>query len=178
MKKIIFFILILGFQLIFAQNEGKVDTISVSQADPLVFEKITLLAHRPCQKPRLETNYYLKNPKNGAYYIIYNEEKQLTLEGTYVFNETNKGLGKDAGSFYDSKSYHYKKNGNIDFIHYQKEGRNSRTEYFDGKKRLKKIRYIDKKSGDTDKIEIYQKGKLKETRIYTAFSTYHTVKSN
>lgn len=57
------------------------------------------------------------------------------------------------------------------------DGRNHKTEHFDSKKRLKKIRYFKKESSETEKIEIYKKGQLKETRIYTSFSTYHTMKA-
>lgn len=149
------------------------DTLWVSQNDTAVFKQVVGFVHHPCSKPKLVTYYELIQPKDSTYYFIYNSNKELILEGQYIVeSELNK-----SGNFYNSKRYYYKKNGTLNSIHYQKDGRNFKTEYFDRKKRFTKIRYIDKKSEETTKIEIYKKGLLKETRIYKSFSTYCTVKA-
>lgn len=161
-----------------ASLSTEIDTVRVFQNDSNVFNKVITFVTRPCSKPQLATFYELIEPKDGVYYFIYNEKKQLIKEGKYTASYTYEGRINENGGFYDSKSYNYKKNGKLNFIHYQEEGRNLKTEYFDSKKRIKGIRYLDKKSGDTSKIEIYKKGKLKETRVYKSFSTYYTVKTN
>lgn len=154
------------------------DTLRVFQNDSTVFNKVITFLTRPCSKPQLATFYELIEPKEGVYYFIYNEKKQLLKEGKYTANYTYEGIIYTKAAFYDSKSYNYKKNGKLNFIHYQEEGRNLKTEYFDSKKRIKRIRYLDKKSGDVSKIEIYKRGQLKATRVYKSFSTYDTVKAN
>lgn len=168
----------------FAQNT---DTLRVSQSDKNTFEKQILpvrLHYSPIpfanlRQPRFQTHYELINPKNGAYYFIYNDKKQLIQEGIYSIRQfTYQDKTKEHGAFYDSKYYYYKKNGKLTSIHYQQDGRSRKTEYFDKKKRLKKIVFFDKKSSDTEKIEIYKKGQLKETRIYTSFDNYYKEKVN
>ncbi|WP_190304169.1 hypothetical protein [Paenimyroides baculatum] len=52
-----------------------------------------------------------------------------------------------------------------------------KTEIFDSEKSLKEVIYLDKKSSDKTKIEIYDKGQLDETRIYASFNNYYTVKA-
>lgn len=161
----------------FAQENSAIDTLKVSQNDTLFFEKKVVMNRRPCSKPSLYTYYELKNPKDGVYYLIFNDKAQLVKSGTYTAEFKNGDVVNDRGGFYDSKYYSYKNNGNLTSIHYQVDGRNFKTENFDRKGRFKKIKYINKRSENTDSIEIYKKGKLAETRIYYSFANYNTVKA-
>jgi len=52
------------------------------------------------------------------------------------------------------------------------------VELYDNKRRIREITYFDNKSSDKEKVEIYNKGELEETRIYKSFDTYNTVKAN
>ncbi|MGU3376106.1 hypothetical protein [Chryseobacterium sp. M5A1_1a] len=153
------------------------DTLWVSQNDSTVFKKEELPIRRPESNPELYINYELIKPKDNAYYFIYNDKKQLIKEGKYTAQYTYEGIIYKTGNFYNFKIYNYKRNGNLETIHYQEDGRNLKTEFFDSEKRLTKIRYLNKKSSNTEKIEIYKKGKLKETRVYTSFYNYYTVKA-
>lgn len=154
------------------------DTLRVSQDDQSVFRYEKALITRPCSKPQFQDRYELIHPQIDTYYFIYNPKKELIFEGKYTAKgHDEKPLYKKV-NFYNSKRYYYKKNGQLEMIHYQEDGRNSKTEYFDGKKRLVKIRYIDKKSEETSKIEIYKNNRLAETRTYTSFSQYTTVKTD
>lgn len=153
------------------------DTLWVSQNDTLMFEKEKIIITRPCSKPELSTIYNLLAPISNAYYFIYNEKQQLIKEGKYTFEYTYQGATKKTGNFYNSKDYYYNRNGCLNIIHYMVNGRSYKTEHYDRKKRLKEIRYFDKKSSDTEKIEIYKNGILKETRVYTSFYNYVTIKS-
>ncbi|MDR7210980.1 hypothetical protein [Flavobacterium piscis] len=162
----------------YKNTQSKTDTLWVSQNDTAFFRKIETMIHRPCSKPKAAVLYELINPKDGVYYLIYNDKKQLITEGMYTAKYTYEGITYERGNFYNSKNYNYKKNGVLETTHYQEDGRNSKTEHFDSKKQLTKIRYIDKKSATTTKIEIYKKGQLKETQMYTSLSTYYTVKAN
>lgn len=83
----------------------------------------------------------------------------------------------EQGNFYNSVRYYYKKNGKLEAAHYHEDGRNLKTEIFDSEKSLKEVIYLDKKSSDKTKIEIYDKGQLDETRIYASFNNYYTVKA-
>ncbi len=154
------------------------DTLWVSQNDTLVFKAEEGMQGNPGQKPKLVTRYELKNPKDGAYYFIYNDAQQLIQEGKYTVQYVYDGKTIEEGNFYNSKRYHYKDNGKLSAIYYQVDGRNFKTELYNGKKELKEIIYFNKKSGDKEKVEIYKNGKLKETRIYTAFDVYHTIKAD
>ncbi|WP_347217795.1 hypothetical protein [Chryseobacterium sp.] len=185
---LLFFAIIMGGHVIKAKkislNTGIVkaysyntDTLKVDQNDPAVFKKEELVMKYPESRPKLTTHYELLNPKDGAYYCIYNDKKQLVKEGKYSAQYTYEGITYDQGGFYNSKTYLYKKNGNLETIHYQEDGRNLKTEFFNSEKQLTKIKYFNKKSSDTDKIEIYKRGKLKEARIYKSFNTYYTVKA-
>ncbi|SDJ32184.1 hypothetical protein [Chryseobacterium jejuense] len=153
------------------------DTLKVYQNDTAVFRKEEMIIQHPETKPKLTVRYELINPKDGAYYFIYNGKKQLVKEGKYTAQYKYEGITYDQGDFYNSKTYFYKENGNLETIHYQEDGRNLKTEFFDRDKQLTKIRYFNKKTSDTDKIEVYKKGKLKETRIYKGFNTYNIVKA-
>ncbi|MBE0392215.1 hypothetical protein [Flavobacterium sp. PL002] len=146
----------------------EIDTLWVSQNDTTVFKQEEIFIHRPCSKPQLVKQYQLLNPIEGAYYFIYNDEKQLIKAGKYTIEQRYEGQQNKQGNFYDSKNYNYKNNGKLAFIHYQEDGRNLKTEYFDSKKRLKSIRYLNKKSGEISKIENYKKGLLQETRTIKA----------
>ncbi len=152
------------------------DTLWVSQNDTVVFRAEEYVQHRPCSKAQLAMRYELRNPKDGAYYFIYNDKKQLIQEGKYTASYVYEGKTIEQGNFYNSKMYFYKKNGNLNSIHYQEDGRNLKTELFNRKRMVTEIIYFNKKSGDKEKVEIYKNGKRKETRIYTAFNVYHTIK--
>ncbi|BAP32952.1 uncharacterized protein CHSO_3915 [Chryseobacterium sp. StRB126] len=153
------------------------DTLRVYQNDPAVFRKEELIVKHPETKPKLTIHYELLNPKDGAYYFIYNDKKQLVKEGKYTAQYKYEGITYDQGGFYNSKTYLYKKNGNLETIHYQEDGRNLKTEFFNSDQQLTKIKYFHKKTSDTNTIEIYKKGKLKETHIYKGFNTYYTIKA-
>lgn len=154
------------------------DTLRVFQNDPSVFKKTEDIITRPCSNPEPTTiRYELINPKDNAYYLIYNDKKQLVLEGVYTPQYTYEGILYNKGDFYNSKTYSYTKNGNLDTVHYMEDGRNLKTEYFDTKIQLTKIRYLNKKSGELSRIELYKNGQLKETRTYVSFNKYTTVKA-
>lgn len=162
----------------YKNSQSEIDTLWVAQNDTSVFRQIETIIHRPCSHPEFVVQYELITPKEGAYYLIYNDKKQLIKEGVYTTKYTYEGQTYEQGNFYNSKNYYYKKNGVLETIHYQKDGRNRKTEYFDSKKQLAKIRHIDKKTGSTTKIESYKKGQLKQIRIYTNFNKYYTIKAN
>ncbi|KAA1242781.1 hypothetical protein F0000_24155 [Aquimarina sp. RZ0] len=162
----------------YKKSETETDTLWVSHNDTIVFKKEEVITTRPCSNPELSTKYNLITPINNAYYFIYNEKQQLIKEGKYTYEYTHIGATKKSGSFYNSKDYHYDSNGCVDIIYYTADGRNHKAEHFDKKNRLNKIRYFDKKSSDIEKIEIYKKGKLKETKIYTSFNKYYTIKAS
>ena len=158
-------------------GHGDVDTLWISQNDSTAFRKEELLIHRPDRYPEFSVRYVLLNPKDGAYYFIYNDKKQLVEEGKYSAQYTYEGITYDQGNFYNLKRFSYKKNGHLQTIHYQEDGRNLKTEFFAGDGQLTQIKYFNKKSSDIDKVEIYRNGKLKETRIYKGFNTYDVVKA-
>lgn len=162
----------------YKKNVSGTDTIWVSQNDTTVFKRVEEMITRPCSNPELQTFYELINPINNAYYFIYNNKKQLVTEGKYTNEYIYEDQTYKRGDFYNSKSYSYKNNGNLISIHYMEDGRNGKTELFDRKKRLTEIIFYDRKTGDRAKVEIYDKGKLEETHIYTRFDDYYTVKAN
>lgn len=153
------------------------DTLRVFQNDPSVFKRTEDIITRPCSNPEPTIRYELINPQDNAYYLIYNDKKQLVLEGVYTPQYTYEGILYKNGDFYNSKTYSYTKNGDLDTVHYMEDGRNLKTEYFDTKIQLTKIRYLDKKSGELSRIELYKNGHLKETRTYVSFNKYTTVKA-
>lgn len=138
-------------------NPSEIDTLWVSQNDTSVFKQEEVIGSRPCSNPERQVIYELINPKDSAYYFIYNDLQQLVIEGEYTSEYTYEGATYKQGNFYNSKNYSYNENGDLVAIHYQEDGRYVKTELFDSKKRLTEIRYIDKKSQDTKKIEIYKK---------------------
>lgn len=160
------------------KNASESDTLWVSQNDSTVFKKEEVLTHRPCSTPKFEIRYELLKPVDQAYYYIYNDKQQLISEGKYTKEFTYEGQTMKVGNFYNQKSYYYKDNGKLKTIHYMKDGRNDKVEFYDRKKRLNSITYYDKRSSDKSKVEIYDKGKLKETRIYKSFDNYDVVKAN
>ena len=153
------------------------DTLWVSENDSTVFRAEEVMMRRPDQRQEPSVQYELIHPENNAYYFIYNDKKQLVKEGKYAAEYTYEGQTYKQGGFYNLKNFEYKKNGDLKTIHYQEDGRNLKTEIFDSEKRLTKIIFFNKKSSDIEKIEIYKKGKLKETRIYTGFNRYDTVEA-
>lgn len=182
----LFFAVIIGFncakantvflnRVIFNGSYNGTDTVRVFQNDTAIFRKEELILKHPESKPKITIHYELLNPKDGTYYFIYNDKKQLVKEGKYSAQYRYEGIMYEGG-FYNSKTYFYKKNGTLETIHYQEDGRNLKTEFFNSDQQLTQIKYFNKKSSDTDKIEIYKKGKLKETRIYKGFKNYYTVK--
>lgn len=160
------------------KNKSEVDTLWVSQNDTTLFRKEDVMIHRPCSNSEMQIRYDLINPKVDSYYFIYNDQKQLVLEGKYTKDYTYEGATEKEGNFYNQKSYRYQSNGKLKGIHFMEDGRNSKFELYDRKKRLKEITYYDKKSSDKTKIEIYDNGQLEETRIYTSFDNYYTVKAD
>lgn len=162
----------------FSKNDTIADTLWVSHNDTTVFKKVEYLAGQHHQKREIKIRYELKNPVDKAYYFIYNVNNQLIGEGIYNKTIVYEGKTYNEGNFYNFKSYYYKNNGNLKSIHYMVDGRNSKVELYDRKKRLTEIIYFDKKSSDKTKVEIYSKGKLKETRVYKSFDTYTTYKPN
>lgn len=153
------------------------DTLWVSQKDSTVFRKEELMVKHPDSYPRLVERYTLITPKDGAYYFIYNDKQQLIQEGKYTAHYIYEGITYNEGNFYNHKTYSYKKNGRLRTKHYQEDGRNTKTEFFNNDGQLTEIRYFNKKSSDIEKVELYKKGKLKETRIYKGFNNYDTVKA-
>lgn len=160
------------------KNASEPDTLWVSQNDSTVFKKEEVMTHRPCSNPKFEIRYELLKPVDQAYYYIYNDKQQLISEGKYTKEFTYEGQTSKVGNFYNVKSYYYKDNGRLKTIHFMKDGRNDKVEFYDRKRRLNSITYYDKKSSDKSKVEIYDKGKLKETRIYKSFDNYDVVKAN
>ena len=162
----------------YKKNEIEIDTLWVSQNDTTVFKSEVAMIHRPCSKPTFEVRYELIKPINEAYYFIYNKNNQLQIEGKYTIEYTYEGQTQKIGNFYNSKRYFYKSNGNLKSIHYMNDGRSSKTELVDRKKRVTEITYFDKKSANKTKVEKYAKGQLKTIRIYTSFNNYYTVKAD
>lgn len=150
------------------------DTQWVSQNDTLVFKAEEGIQGNPGQRPKLVTYYELKDPKDGAYYFIYDTRGKLIQEGKYSARYVYEGQPVEHGNFYNAKRYYYKDNGTLSSIHYQADGRNFKTELYNRKRVLTEVIYFNKKSGDKEKAEIYKNGKLKETRIYTGFNRYFT----
>lgn len=159
------------------RNDNETDTLRVSQNDTTVFKQVENINNRPCSNPEITTVYELREPNDGAYYYIYNSTGKLVMEGKYTKEYLYEGVLYEHGNFYNSVSYYYKKNGKLKAVHYQQDGRNLKTEFFDSDKILKEVIYFDKKSSDKIKVEIYDKGQLDETRIYTSFDNYYTVKA-
>lgn len=156
-------------------GEQDIDTLWVSQNDTTVFSSEETVQSYPEGKAKLVINYQLKTPQDETYYFIYNTEGQLAKEGKYTAQYVFEGKTLE-GNFYNSKTYYYKKNGILNAIHFQVDGRNQKIEHFDSDRQLTKVTWFNKKSGEKDKEEIYKNGRLKETRVYTAFDVYHTVK--
>lgn len=161
----------------YKKSQSVTDTLRVSQNDTTVFRKEEAILHRPCSNPEMVVKYKLIQPKLNAYYFIYNLQQQLVLEGKYTEEYTYEGATEKLGNFYNSKNYTYKTNGKLQSVVYMVDGRHSKTELFDTKEKPKEIIYFDKKSAEKTKIELYKKGKLKETRIFTSFNNYYTVKA-
>lgn len=153
------------------------DTLWVSQNDSTVFRKEEVMVKHPDSYPKFMEKYTLINPKDGAYYFVYNGSQQLIEEGKYTAQYTYEGITYKEGNFYNQKTYSYKKNGKLETKHVQEDGRNLKTEFFNNDGQLTEIKYFNKKSSDIEKVEIYNKGKLKETRIYKGFNNYDTVKA-
>lgn len=160
-----------------AKGNDETDTLWVSQNDTAVFKAEETIQRRHHRDAVLMMQYELRNPRDGAYYFIYNEDQQLIQEGVYTASYTYEGSINKQGNFYNVKNYRYNDNGSLKAIHYQEDGRNLKIEFYDQNRQLTQITWFNKKSSDKEKVEFYRNGKLKETRIYTAFDTYHTLPS-
>ncbi|WP_312825729.1 hypothetical protein [Epilithonimonas sp.] len=156
-------------------NSKIIDTLWVSQNDSKVFLQKEVMSGNPGQRPEPITIYELKAPIDGAYYYIYDNEEKLFMEGRYDSEYTYEGQVYKQGNFYNSKSYRYRDNGKLNSVHYMEDGRNVKTESYNRKEQLDEVRYIDKKSVTTTKVEIYENGEVKKTRVYTSFDNYYTV---
>lgn len=153
------------------------DTLEVYHSDTSQFLELPRFAHYPCSKPKVNMYYELIDPNENTYYYIYNTKNQLSLEGKYTFRDSTAGIHSKNGGFYNSRRYYYKKSGVLESMHSQDEGRNSKTEFYDKRKRITKIKYYNRKSGDLSTVEIYRKAKLKETRTYNGYRNYTIVKA-
>lgn len=160
-----------------AKGDHETDTLWVSQNDTTVFKAEETIQRRRHQDAVLVMQYELRNPRDGAYYFIYNEDQQLIQEGVYTASYTYEGRINKQGDFYNVKNYRYNHNGSLEAIHYQEDGRNLKIEFYDQNRQLTQITWFNKKSSDKEKVEFYKNGKPKETRIYTAFDTYYTLPS-
>lgn len=160
------------------KNTNETDTLWVSQNDTTVFKQEEVMIHRPCSNPEFSTRYELLKPINEAYYFIYDNNKQLILEGKYTNEYIYEGKNYKKGDFYNSKSYSYKGNGKLEAIHYMEDGRNKKLEIFNSKEKLEEVKYYDKKSSNITKVEMYDNGALEETHVYTSFDNYYIVKAN
>jgi len=156
-------------------NSKIIDTLWVSQNDSKVFLQKEVMSGNPGQRPEPITIYKLKAPIDGAYYYIYDNEGKLFMEGRYDSEYTYEDQVYKQGNFYNSKSYRYRDNGKLNSVHYMEDGRNVKTESYNRKEQLDEVRYIDKKSETTTKVEIYENGEVKKTRVYTSFDNYYTV---
>ncbi|RKE88395.1 hypothetical protein [Epilithonimonas arachidiradicis] len=156
-------------------NSKIIDTLWVSQNDSIVFNQKEIMIGNPGQTPEPVTIYELKRPKDGVYYYIYDNEGKLFMEGRYDAQYTYEGHTTKQGDFYNSKTYRYRDNGKLRSVHYMEDGRNVKTELYNRKEQLDEVRYIDKKSETTTKVEIYENGEVKKTRVYTSFDNYYTV---
>ena len=159
----------------FKPNSKIIDTLWVSQNDSTVFAQKEVMTRNPERMPEPITVYELKEPKDGVYYYIYDREGKLFLEGRYDSKYTYDGITTNQGNFYNSKSYSYRNNGKLSSVHYMEDGRNLKTESYNRKEQLDEVRYIDKKSATTTKVEIYENGEVQKTRVYTSFDNYYTV---
>jgi len=156
-------------------NSKIIDTLWISQNDSKVFIQKEVMSGNPGQRPEPVTIYELKAPVDGAYYYIYDKEGKLVMEGRYDSEYTYEGHFNQLGNFYNSKTYRYRDNGKLRSVHYMKDGRNVKTESYNRKEQLDAVRYIDKKSEMTTKVEIYENDEVKKTRVYTSFDNYYTV---
>jgi len=156
-------------------NSKIIDTLWVSQNDSKVFLQREMMSGNPGQRPEPVTIYELKAPVDGAYYYIYDNEGKLFMEGRYDAKYNYEGHTNEHGDFYNSKTYRYRDNGKLRSVHYMEDGRNVKTESYNRKEQMDEVRYIDKKSETTTKVEIYENGEVKKTRVYTSFNNYYTV---
>lgn len=169
---------VITYKIKLKTNDKESDTLWVSQNDSSMFRKEEVLMRAPDRSPRSETVYQLISPKNNAYYFIYDAYGQLQTEGKYLSQFIDENGINYGGNFYDSKSYSYRKNGSVISMNQQIDGRNYKTEIYNRKEKLEEVIYYEKKSGDRQKVEIYDDGKLKETRIYRSFENYDVIKAN
>lgn len=164
------------FKKAYKANAQTKDTLWVIETDTLYFERMEGFINRPCSNPEYYLNYELHHPIDQMYYYIYDEKLNLKQEGLYSNSNVYNGNVSEYGAFFDCIYYSYNKRGTLTVMSYMKKGRNFKIELVDGKERLKEITYYAEASGNREKVEHYKKGKLKETRYYTSFSNYYTIK--
>ena len=137
MKIILFIILTCVSQLSYSNS---IDTLSVNQNDTLTFTRTYSCFQRPCNRhAEFSTTYKLINPVENAYYLIYNANNQLAIEGKVSTKYDSDGI--KYSDFYTSIHYYYKENGKLSSIYYQKNGL-------------------------SDKLEVYKRGKLKKVTFF------------
>jgi|GEM_PF-644970 len=156
-------------------NSKIIDTLWVSQNDTAVFIKKEIMTRNPERRPEPQTVYELKSPKDGIFYYIHDPKGLLVMAGRYDAQYIYDGIMTDNGNFYNVRYYSYRDDGRIKSIHYMEDGRNLKTETYNRKGQLDEVLYLDKKSGNTSKVEIYDNGEVKKTRVYTSFYNYYTV---
>lgn len=137
MKTIILF---LTFMLCLSSSYSQaLDTLNVNQHDSTIFNANIEWIQRPCSKPEWSTTFELISPQKNTYYLIYNKENQLVKEGLYS-TITVDSVAYDG--ILNAKNYTYYKNGKIQSIFYQENGRNLKHEYYNKRGKLKKIKYL------------------------------------
>lgn len=165
------------FKKDYKANVQTKDTLWVIETDTLYFDRNEGFINRPCSNPEYYISYDLHHPIDQMYYYIYDAKLNLQQEGLYSNSIVYNGTESERGAFFDCIYYSYNKRGTLTAMSYMKNGRNFKTELLDGKELLKEITYYEESSGNRKKVERYKKGKLKETRYYTSFSNYYTIKA-
>ena len=83
-----------------AKGDHETDTLWVSQNDTTVFKAEETIQRRHHQDAVWVMQYELRNPRDGAYYFIYNEDQQLIQEGVYTASYTYEGRINKQGNFF------------------------------------------------------------------------------
>ncbi len=166
---------IIIYKVHYRPNSRIIDTLRVSQNDSKIFTKKEVLTRHPEKTPEPQTVYQLKEPLDGVFYYIHDSEGRLVMAGRYDAHYIYGSVRNDEGNFYNVRYYSYRKNGKLKTIHYMEDGRNLKTQTYDRKGQLDEVLYRDKKSGNTTKLEIYENGEVKKTRVYKSFDQYYTV---
>lgn len=134
MNKLILLILVFSVNTVLSQG---VDTLVVYQNDTTVFDITGSFVQWPCSKPEFHISYDLKDPKDSTFYIIYNDEEQLVEEGIYSSRLIG---GVEYSDFFDSKYYHYHKNGKLYIVYFKEDGRTVKAEFYNKRGKFKKVK--------------------------------------